>query len=114
MPCHPIKLVLNHLILLVNYCSINQYHFLLMEYTKLLKTFLRNPYILPALLLSFSLPVFSQDVDNLKLKDFRPVSIYKVPVSKIEKAKFPVIDFHSHDDQKTTADIDKWVQTMND
>ena len=36
----------------------------------------------------------SQDADNLKLKDFRPVSIFKVPQSKIIKAKYPVIGFH--------------------
>jgi len=55
----------------------------------------------------------SQNVDDLKLKDFRPVSIYNTPVSKITKAKYPVVDFHSHDDQKTDADIDQWIKTMD-
>jgi hypothetical protein len=57
---------------------------------------------------------FSQNVDTLRLKDYRPVSIYKVPHTKIEKAKYPVIDFHSHDYPKTDAEVDQWVKTMND
>lgn len=55
----------------------------------------------------------SQDVENLKLKDYRPVSIYKTPRTKIEKAKYPVIDFHTHDYPKTDAEVDEWVKTMN-
>lgn len=39
----------------------------------------------------------AQEVNPIKLKNFRPVSIYKTPVSKITKASFPVVDFHSHD-----------------
>ncbi len=57
---------------------------------------------------------FCQDVNNLKLKDYRPVSIYKVPQTKIEKAKYPVTDFHSHDYPKTDAGVDEWVKTMNE
>ena len=55
----------------------------------------------------------AQDMDNLKLKDFRPVSIYKIPVTKVEKAKYPAIDFHTHDYPKTDADVDAWVKTMD-
>ena len=41
--------------------------------------------------------LYSQSTpDNLLLKNYRPKSIYKVPVTQIEKAKFPVIDMHSH------------------
>ena len=58
--------------------------------------------------------VFGQDMDNLKLKDYRPVSIYKVPQTKIEKAKFPVIDFHSHDYPKSDAEVDAWVKRMDE
>ena len=57
---------------------------------------------------------FCQDVNNLKLKDYHPVSIYKVPVTKIEKAKFAVIDFHSHDYPKTDAEVAEWVKTMDE
>ncbi len=34
--------------------------------------------------------------DKFLLKDFRPISIYKVPYTAIPKAKFPVIDAHCH------------------
>jgi predicted TIM-barrel fold metal-dependent hydrolase len=54
-----------------------------------------------------------QGVDDLKLKDYHPVSIYKIPETKIEKAKFPVVDFHSHDYPGSDAEVDEWVQTMN-
>jgi predicted TIM-barrel fold metal-dependent hydrolase len=55
-----------------------------------------------------------QSVDDLKLKDYKPVSIYKVPVSKIQKAKYPIIDFHSHDYAKDKAEIEAWIKTMNE
>ena len=66
------------------------------------------------LLQSAMLTSFSQDVNSLKLKDFRPVSIYKIPQNKIVKAKYPVIDFHSHDYPENDAEVDKWVKTMDE
>lgn len=58
--------------------------------------------------------VICQDINDLKLKDFRPVSIYKIPQTKIEKAKYPVIDFHSHDYPESGAAVDQWIQTMDE
>ena len=55
----------------------------------------------------------AQEVNNLRLKDFRPVSIYKIPRTTIKKAKYPVVDFHSHDYPKTDAAVDEWVKTMD-
>ena len=66
------------------------------------------------ILQSFALIVGSQNVNDLKLKDYRPVSIYKIPVTKIEKARYPVIDFHSHDYPKTDTELDQWVRTMDE
>ena len=37
-----------------------------------------------------------QNIDNLKLKDYRPVSIFKVPVTIVQKAKYPAIETHAH------------------
>jgi predicted TIM-barrel fold metal-dependent hydrolase len=37
-----------------------------------------------------------------------------VPQTHIEKAKYPVIDFHSHDYPKSDLDVDAWVQTMDE
>jgi len=62
---------------------------------------------------NFSAVANCQNVNDLKLKDFRPVSIYKTPQTKIEKAKYPVIDFHSHDYPKTDEQVDEWVKTMD-
>jgi predicted TIM-barrel fold metal-dependent hydrolase len=60
-----------------------------------------------------SIPCFAQHADELKLKDYRPVSIYKTKQVFIQKAKYPVIDFHSHDYPKTDAEVDAWVKTMD-
>lgn len=56
----------------------------------------------------------AQDVDQLLLKDFRPVSLYKTPVTKIEKAAFSAIDIHSHDYAKTEEEVAQWVKTMDE
>lgn len=73
-----------------------------------------RPLIIAALLQNAILVCPCQDVNNLKLKDFRPVSIYKIPKSNIEKSKYPVIDFHSHDYAKDDTGVDRWVKTMDE
>jgi len=65
------------------------------------------------LLLVFALNGFGQNADKLLLKDFRPVSVYAIPVTIPEKAKFPVIDMHSHPYAQSMAELDKWVKTMD-
>jgi len=52
--------------------------------------------------------------ETILLKDYRPKSIYKVPVTEIGKAKFPIIDMHSHPYAKTAGEIDEWVRTMDE
>ena len=52
--------------------------------------------------------------DKLLLKDYKPKSIYHVPVTKVEKAKYPVIDMHSHPYAETPEQIDQWVKTMDE
>ena len=52
--------------------------------------------------------------DKLLLNNFRPKSIYKVPVTNIERAKYSVIDMHSHPYAETPAQIDQWVKTMDE
>src|SRR5215471_19316641 len=69
--------------------------------------------ILLALVSCVSLKAKCQDASNLKLKDFHPVSIYKIPETNIEIAKYPVIDFHSHDYPKSNMAVDEWVRTMD-
>jgi predicted TIM-barrel fold metal-dependent hydrolase len=58
--------------------------------------------------------VFCQSPEAVTLSSFRPVSIYKVPQTTITKAKYPVIDFHSHDYPKTDADVAVWVKRMDE
>ena len=34
--------------------------------------------------------------DKILLKDYKPRSIFKIPETRVEKARYPVIDVHSH------------------
>jgi len=56
----------------------------------------------------------SASPETILLKDYRPTSIYKILVTQIAKAKFPIIDMHSHPYAKTAAEIDEWVRTMDE
>ena len=51
--------------------------------------------------------------DQLLLKDYRPHSIFKVPQTRIEKARYPTIDIHSHPYAETEAEVAAWVKTMD-
>lgn len=51
--------------------------------------------------------------DQILLKDYRPRSIFKIPETRVEKARYPVIDVHSHDYASTAADVDRWVKTLD-
>ncbi len=51
---------------------------------------------------------------TILLKDYRPQSIFKVPVTQIPKAKFPIIDMHSHPYPKTDAEITTWLKNMDE
>ena len=55
----------------------------------------------------------AQDVDKLLLKNYRPRSIYNIPVSRVSKAKYPVIDMHTHAYAKTAQELAQWVKTMD-
>ena len=57
---------------------------------------------------------FCQPAEAVTLSNFRPVSIYKVPQTTIAKAKYPVIDFHSHNYPATDADVAAWVKGMDE
>ena len=70
-------------------------------------------FILFTAIFCIAINAFCQNADNLKLKDYHPVSIYKIPQTKVEKAKFPATDFHSHDYAKSDAEIGEWIKTMD-
>lgn len=50
---------------------------------------------------------------DILLKDYRPVSIYNVPVTNVQKAKFPIIDVHSHPYPRSLDDVELWVRNMD-
>lgn len=63
----------------------------------------------------FCAALFAQtDPGNLLLKNYRPKSIYNVPETKITKAKFPVIDMHSHSYVSNETELDMWVKNMDE
>lgn len=65
-------------------------------------------------LIFFFTKIQAQPYKEIKLSEFKPKSIFKIPITKIGQAKYPVIDFHSHDYPKDLAGVDEWVRTMND
>ncbi len=70
--------------------------------------------IVTVIVFLFSISSFAQtDAQNLLLKNYRPHSIYKIPITKVKKAKYPVIDIHSHPYVKSETELDQWVQNMD-
>jgi predicted TIM-barrel fold metal-dependent hydrolase len=58
-------------------------------------------------------PPIAVPADQILLKDHRPRSIYRIPKTRVEKARFPVIDIHSHAYARTDEEVDRWVQTLD-
>ncbi|MBP5306868.1 MAG: amidohydrolase [Paludibacteraceae bacterium] len=59
--------------------------------------------------------VSPQDVaETLKLKDYEPVSVFRLEEHHPSAAKFSAIDFHSHAYRKDEAGIREWVKTLDD
>lgn len=70
-------------------------------------------YFITIFIAAVSFQLFAQNADNLLLKHYRPVSIYKTPTTNIQRASFPVIDMHSHDYVDTKNDVDDLVKLMD-
>jgi uncharacterized protein len=73
----------------------------------------RIHYLIAPLFFFLVLSGNSQNPDSLLLKNYRPVSIYHIPITKVDHARFPVIDMHSHDYAKTDQEIQEWVRNMD-
>ena len=72
-------------------------------------------FFVPLLSLSLCVPAGAQDPpESILLRDYRPKSIYKIPRTEVKKAKFPVIDVHSHAYAKTPEQIAEWVRVMDE
>ena len=51
--------------------------------------------------------------EAILLKDYRPKSIYKIPVTEVIKAKFPIIDMHSHPYAESDEQVAEWIKSMD-
>jgi predicted TIM-barrel fold metal-dependent hydrolase len=51
--------------------------------------------------------------ETILLKDYRPKSLHKVPTTEIAKAKFPIIDMHSHPYAESADQVAEWVRNMD-
>ena len=75
----------------------------------------RSPASGAFLFLCLKLSVQAQtEPDQVLLKDYRPHSIFKIPETRVEKARFPTIDVHSHNYARTELEVDRWVKTMDE
>ncbi len=74
----------------------------------------RHAQVLLLLLLAWVPLTRGASPEELLLKDFKPRSIYRVPASKVERARFPVIDMHTHDNARTDEQVAEWVRTMDE
>lgn len=62
----------------------------------------------------YSINSYAQNPEELTLKNYRPQSIYKIPVTKVTRAKYPAIDMHSHTYAMNDAELAKWVKIMDE
>jgi len=52
--------------------------------------------------------------EGLLLQEYQPQSIYRIPQTRIARARFPVIDMHSHAYAKSSEEIARWVTLMDE
>lgn len=71
----------------------------------------------PEPVVKYGVRVQAGPMDSVLLKDYKPESSLVVPRTPIAKARFGVIDVHTHSDMnrvKTPEDVDAWVRTMDE
>ena len=66
-------------------------------------------------------PAHSQDPgpsprapDQILLKDYKPASLHRIPVTTVARARYRAIDMHTHPWAKTREDVDRWVKVMDE
>jgi len=52
--------------------------------------------------------------ETILLKDYRPQSVYRIPKTEVPRAKYPVIDMHTHQYAETAANVADWVKIMDE
>ncbi len=55
----------------------------------------------------------AQNADNILVKDYRPVTIFKNPVTHIDRAAYPIIDAHTHAWATTDEGVREWIRDMD-
>lgn len=77
---------------------------------------MRNSILINILIIHFiyGMSCYAQSPDEITLKNYRPQSVYKIPVTKVVKAKYPSIDMHSHTYARNDAELAKWVGIMDE
>ena len=55
----------------------------------------------------------ASNADKVLVKDYFPTVVNNIPVTNVEKAKFPIIDMHSHDYAESAEDIKEWINVMD-
>ncbi len=71
----------------------------------------------PKPVMRYGVPVKAGPMDTVLLRDYDPESSLAAPITKLPKARVPVIDVHTHTSMnniKTRADVDAWVRTMDE
>jgi len=72
----------------------------------------KNHIILVGLIFLFGYSLAAQE--DILLKDYDPISIYRIPITTVAKAKYPVIDMHSHPYATSKEKIEEWIKTMDE
>lgn len=65
----------------------------------------------------FGIRITPGPMDSILLKDYKPEVSLVVPRTEVDKAKYPVIDAHTHNWMSriiTPEDVDAWVRTMDE
>ena len=52
--------------------------------------------------------------DKILLKDFNPTVVNNLPVTEVDRAKYTIIDMHSHDYAENQEEIAQWVKVMDE
>src|SRR5437016_12634230 len=85
----------------------------IMKSPSVLRTFARCGAVL--LFCRFSLvPSAQTPPDEILLKDYKPRSIFKIPETRVEKARYAVIYVNSYDYAPTDAEEERWARTVDE
>ena len=52
--------------------------------------------------------------DKILLRDFNPTVVNNIPATRVERAKFDIIDMHSHDYCANAEEIAQWCKNMDE